>query len=157
MNATTKILFPVDFSTHGKQALEAAVSLARDRSAELVLLHVEEPPMAYGGGEFYYGLPEPSHETLQRMLNEVAVSDPEIPVTRHLVTGSPGAAIVRFAKEQGIDLIVMPTHGRTGLARLLMGSVAEEVVRKAPCPVLTISNAAARKTQGAADQECCHV
>lgn len=154
---TTKILFPVDFSTHGNQALETAVALARDHHGELVLLHVEEPPLAYGGGEFYYGLPEPNHDALVRMLNEVVVGDPELPVTRHVLTGSPGATIVRFAKENGVNYIVMPTHGRTGLTRLLMGSVAEEVVRKAPCPVLTIKDAAARKPQAPVAKEHCHV
>lgn len=154
---TTKILFPVDFSTHGKQALEAAISLARDHRGELVLLHVEEAPIAYGGGEFYYGLPEPNHEELVRMLNEVVVDAPEVPVSRHVLMGPPGATIVRFAAEQGIDYIVMPTHGRTGLGRLLMGSVAEEVVRKAMCPVLTIKDAAVRKPQAPAAKETCHV
>jgi nucleotide-binding universal stress UspA family protein len=154
---TTKILFPVDFSTHGKQALETAVSLARDQRGELVLLHVEEPPLAYGGGEFYYGLPEPNHDELVRMLNEVVIDAPGVPVQRHVLTGSPGATIVRFAREQGVDTIVMPTHGRTGLLRFLMGSVAEEVVRRAACPVLTVKDAAARKPQSPAAKEHCHV
>lgn len=154
---TNKILFPVDFSTHGIQALKMAVSLARDRHAELVLLHVEEPPLAYGGGEFYYGLPEPNHEMLQKMLSEVVIDDPAVPVARHVVTGSPGATIARFAKEHAVDYIVMPTHGRTGLTRLLMGSVAEEVVRKAPCPVLTVKDARAPKPKAPVTEEHCHV
>jgi nucleotide-binding universal stress UspA family protein len=91
------------------------------------------------------------------MLAEVAVDDPHVPVTRHLVIGSPAAAIVRFAKSQGVDYIVMPTHGRTGLARLLMGSVAEEVVRKAPCPVLTVKGNATPKAQTPVTKESCHV
>lgn len=157
MNAHTKVLFPVDFSRQGRQALATAVALTRDHHGELVLLHVEEPPLAYGGGEFYYGLPEPNHDALERMLAEVTIDDLEIPVTRHVVTGTPATTIVRFAKEQGVDYIVMPTHGRTGLSRLLMGSVAEEVVRKAPCPVLTIKDVAGRQAPAVAAKESCHV
>ena len=152
-----KVLLPVDFSTHGTQALKMAMSLARDNRGELVLLHVEEPPLAYGGGEFYYGLPEPNHEALEKMLSEVVIDDPEVPVTRHVLTGSPGTTIARFAKEQNVNYIVMPTHGRTGLTRLLMGSVAEEVVRKAPCPVLTVKDATAPNPQASVIEEHCHV
>lgn len=159
MNAQqkAKVLFPVDFSTHGKQSLKMAVSLAREHQAELMLLHVEEPPLAYGGGEFYYGLPEPNRPALEKMLAEVVVDDPSVTTTRHLLTGSPATTIVRFAKEQGVNFIVMPTHGRTGLTRLLMGSVAEEVVRKAPCPVLTVKDVPAGMPQAPVVKEHCHV
>ncbi len=158
MNANpTKVLFPVDFSSQSEQALKMAISLTRDHQGELLLLHVEESPLAYGGGEFYYGLPEPNHEELQNMLAEVVVDDPQVRVTRYLLLGSPATAIVEFAKSQGVDYIVMPTHGRTGLSRLLMGSVAEEVVRKAPCPVLTVRSRAAAKSPTPVKKESCHV
>ena len=152
-NTTTKVLLPVDFSTHGEQALQMAVSLTRDHQGELVLLHVEEQPLAYGGGDFYYGYPEPNREELKQMLAEVTV-DAQLPVTRYVIAGSPAAAIVQFAKDQAVDYIVMPTHGRTGLARLLMGSVAEEVVRRASCPVLTVKANAVPKP---VTKESCHV
>jgi nucleotide-binding universal stress UspA family protein len=139
---TGKILYPTDFSTTGRPALEMATSLARDRQAKLLIVHVEEPPMAYGGGEFYYGALEPDHVELERMLKEVVPADSAVPVEHRLIVGSPAESIVYLAEKENVDLIVMPTHGRTGLARLLMGSVAEEVVRKAKCPVLTVKNAA---------------
>jgi universal stress protein A len=142
MNAS-KILCPTDFSTIGQTALEMATSLARDRGATLVIMHVEEPPMAYGGGELYYGIEEPNREELKRMLSEVVPADPAVPYEHRLMIGSPATAIVEMAQRENVNLIVMPTHGRTGLMRLLMGSVAEEVVRKAKCPVLTVKPAAA--------------
>lgn len=154
---TTKILFPVDFSKGYEQALKLAVSLARDQQGELILLHVEEPPMAYGGGEFYYGLAEPNRDRLQQMLNEIVVDDLRVPVRRHVVVGSPGSGIVYYAADQGVDYIVMPTHGRTGLRRLLMGSVAEEVVRQATCPVITVKGTAAKETAAQPAKELCHV
>jgi nucleotide-binding universal stress UspA family protein len=141
MNAS-KILFPTDFSTLGQTALEMATSLARDRGAKLLIAHVEEPPMAYGGGEFYYGIDEPNREELKRMLSEVVPTDPNVGYEHRLLVGSPAGAIVYLAEKERVDMIVMPTHGRTGLLRLLMGSVAEEVVRKAKCPVLTVKSAA---------------
>lgn len=134
MNAKT-ILFPTDFSTLSDAALIHATSLARDSGAKLVILHVEEPPAAYGGGEMYYGLPEPNTEALAEMLEKI-VPD-AIPFEHRMVAGDPATEIVRVAEEEHADVIVMGTHGRTGLRRLLMGSVAEAVVRRAECPVMT--------------------
>jgi universal stress protein A len=133
-----KILFPTDFSHTGDAALALATSLARERGASLLIVHVEEPPAAYGAGEMYYGMPDPVTEDLRKMLKEVAPADASVPVEHRLLTGDPAHAIARLAKEEGVELIVMGTHGRTGLMRLLMGSVAEAVVRRAPCPVLTL-------------------
>ncbi len=132
-----KIIFPTDFSRCGDAALKMATSLAHDAGARLLIVHVEEPPVAYGGGEMYYGVPEPGSEDLKRMLEAVVPTDPTVPYEHRLITGDPATAIARLAEEEQADLIVMGTHGRTGLTRLLMGSVAEAVVRRAPCPVLT--------------------
>src|SRR6266568_4330526 len=129
MNAR-KILFPTDFSSLGQTALKMATSLARDRGAKLLIAHVEEPPMAYGGGELYYGIEEPDRKELQRMLAEVVPTDAAVGYEHRLIMGSPAGAILHLAEKESVELIVMPTHGRTGLSRLLMGSVAEEVVRK---------------------------
>lgn len=137
MNAR-KILYPTDFSTAGQTALEMATALARDRGATLVIMHVEEPPMAYGGGELYYGLAEPGREEIKQMLGDVVPTDPTVAYEHRLVIGSSASSIVEMAEREGAELIVMATHGRTGLFRVLMGSVAEEVVRKAKCPVLTV-------------------
>ena len=132
-----KILFPTDFSHTGDAALGMATVLARDSGATLLIVHVEEPPMAYGGGELYYGIPNPATEDLRKMLSEIKPADPEVPYEHRLITGDPATAVVELADEEAVDMIVMGTHGRTGLSRLLMGSVAEAVVRRAKCPVLT--------------------
>lgn len=143
--STSKILFPTDFSTTAQTALEMATSLAKERGATLLIAHVEEPPMAYGGGELYYGIEEPDREQLKKMLAEVVPTNPSVGYEHRLVVGSPATAIVYLAEKENVELIVMPTHGRTGVMRVLMGSVAEEVVRKAKCPVLTVKAAPAAK------------
>lgn len=132
-----KILFPTDFSHTGDAALALATALARDSGATILIVHVEEPPVAYGGGEMYYGMPEPALEEIKRMLHAITPSDPNVKYEHRLITGDPASAIVRLAEEENVDMIVMGTHGRTGLSRLLMGSVAESIVRRASCPVLT--------------------
>ena len=147
MNAS-KIIFPTDFSTIGQTALEMATSLARDRGAKLLIVHVEEPPMAYGGGELYYGIQEPDQDDLRRMLTAVVPTDPDVGYEHRLIIGNPATAIVHVAEQEHADMIVMSTHGRTGIGRLLMGSVAEEVVRKAKCPVLTVKAAAPAPSKG---------
>ena len=132
-----KILFPTDFSTHSDAGMKHATSLARDTGAKLIIVHVEEPPTAYGGGEMYYGIPEPDTDALQRMLEAVVPTSPEVPYEHRLIIGDPATEIVRLANDEHVDMIVMGTHGRTGLSRLLMGSVAEAVVRRSDCPVFT--------------------
>src|SRR5687768_6818033 len=135
-----KILFPTDFSTSSDVGLAAATSLARDTGAALVIVHVEEPPAAYGGGEMYYGIPDPDKTELLRMLHAVKPTDPAVPYEHRLVMGDPAASIVFLAEQEKADLIVLSTHGRSGFRRLLMGSVAEAVVRGAKCPVLTVKH-----------------
>jgi len=130
------ILFPTDFSHASDAALEHAEALAKQRHAKLVILHVEEPPLAYGGGELYYGLPEPSSERIMKMLEDVKPKDGSVAFSHKLTMGDPAAEVVRIAEEENAAMIVMGTHGRTGMSRLLMGSVAEAVVRRSPCPVL---------------------
>jgi len=132
-----KILFSTDFSTCSDAALHMATSLARDAGATLVIVHVEEPPMVYGYGAAYYGALDPGVEQQREMLERLVPDDPEVPTEHRLIQGAPADAIVRVADEESVDLIVMGTHGRTGITRVLMGSVAEDVVRHAHCPVLT--------------------
>ena len=133
-----KILFPTDFSHSGDIALQAATELAKSRNGRLLIVHVEEPPPVYGGGDWYYGIPSPQKEQLMEMLNQVVPNDPQVPCERYLLTGDPAEAILEFAERENVAMIVMGTHGRTGVLRFLMGSVAEAIVRKAPCPVLTM-------------------
>jgi len=136
MNAK-KILFPTDFSTSSDAGLRHATALARESGATLLVLHVEEPPLAYGGGEMYYGVPNPDHAAINRMLKAIVPTSPDVKYEHRLVVGEPASEIVRIAEQEGVDMIVMGTHGRTGLRRMLMGSVAEAVVRRATCPVFT--------------------
>jgi nucleotide-binding universal stress UspA family protein len=136
MNAK-KILFPTDFSTCSEGGLEQATALARDAGATLLIVHVEEPPAAYAGGEMYYGISEPDQTALLNMLHAVLPTDPTVPYEHLMLRGDPAGTIVEVAEHENCDLIVMGTHGRTGLRRLLMGSVAEAVVRRATCPVFT--------------------
>lgn len=132
-----KIMFPTDFSHTADAALALATSLARDTGAKLLIVHVEEPPLAYGSGEMYYGVPDPNSDELKQMLKEIVPTDSAVRYEHRLIAGNPADALSRLAKDANVDLIIMGTHGRTGLLRLLMGSVAEAVVRRAPCPVLT--------------------
>lgn len=132
-----RILFPTDFSHCGDAAMHLATALARDSGATIIVAHVEEPPTVYGTGEMYYGMLDPSPDDLKKMLHEVKPSDPEVPVEYRLITGDPSSAVVRLAEEEKADLIVLGTHGRTGLLHMLIGSTAESIVRHAKCPVLT--------------------
>jgi nucleotide-binding universal stress UspA family protein len=132
-----KVLHPTDFSEHSRHAFRLACALAHDYSAGLVLLHVHSPFVAYGDG-LVAAIPPDYTEELRAQLNKLDPHDPKVVVERRLIEGAPALEILRVARESDCDVIVMGTHGRTGLGRLLMGSVAEEVVRKADCPVLTV-------------------
>ncbi|MBM4059244.1 MAG: universal stress protein, partial [Planctomycetes bacterium] len=142
--AAKTILFPTDFSTASDAALVHAEAIAKQSGCSLLIVHVEEPPLAYGGGELYYGLPEPNSERIQKMLETVKPRAADVPFEHRLIMGDPAGEVVRIASEADCEMIVMGTHGRTGLTRLLMGSVAEQIVRRAPCPVLVFREAAER-------------
>jgi nucleotide-binding universal stress UspA family protein len=142
-------LFPTDFSTASDAALSHAETLAKQAGAKMLIVHVEEPPLAYGGGELYYGLPEPNSERIQKMLQDVKPSDPAVPFEHRLMMGDPAGEVVRIAEEESAEMIVMGTHGRTGLTRMLMGSVAEAIVRRSPCPVLTYREVDAKLAKAA--------
>src|SRR5208283_1077682 len=118
------ILHPTDFSERAGHAFDLACSLARDYGARLVLVHVKPPQMVYG--EMVPLPPEPSdvRQTLQERLSQLRPPDPNMKVERYLREGDPAAEILRLVQETQCDLIVLGTHGRTGLGRLLMGSVA---------------------------------
>ena len=132
-----KILFATDFSTCDDEALKMATSLARSRGAALLIVHVEEPPALYGEGMMYYGMPNPTADLQRMMLKKLVPSDPNVRYEHRLITGAPALAIIDLAEEEDVDLIVIGTHGRSGIDRVLMGSVAEMVLRRATCPVLT--------------------
>lgn len=150
--STRTILVPIDFSSASITVLPHAEALAKQSGARLVLVHVEEPPMAWGGGELSSGIPVPDAAGIAASLEEVKPADPSIPVTRRLAMGDPAGEICRIASEERAELIVLGTHGRTGVFRLLMGSVAEAVLRRAPCPVLVYRETAARPATAAASR-----
>jgi nucleotide-binding universal stress UspA family protein len=135
------VLHPTDFSEHSDYAFRLACSLARDYGARLIVLHaLERPVLAYTGVMTAPPPPPPSAEqrqAVQEQLHRIKPPDPALGVEHLLEEGDPATAILQVAQERRCELIVMGTHGRTGLGRLLMGSVAEQIVRKAPCPVLT--------------------
>jgi universal stress protein A len=131
------ILYPTDFSERSEQAFHLACSLARANGARLIVLHVIPPPV-FRGEVVARRQPDGYHEQMCDWLNRLQAPDPSVVIDRRLTDGDPYAEILRVAQENRCDLIVMGTHGRTGLRRLLMGSVAEKVVRQSPCPVLTV-------------------
>jgi nucleotide-binding universal stress UspA family protein len=131
------VLHPTDFSERAGYALTVASALARDYGARLVVLHVVQPVVTFGEA-----LPPDSDDLraeARELLDRLAVPGANILIDRRLADGDPAAVILHFARETPADLIVMGTHGRTGLGRLLMGSVAEQVARHASCPVLTLT------------------
>jgi nucleotide-binding universal stress UspA family protein len=137
MLAIKTVLHPTDFSGLSDHAFRLACSFARDHGARLIILHVIEPPMAVSAE----GVLLASHidwERIREQLLQVRPSDPNVRADHRLVEGDPVTEILRVAREVNCDLLVLGTHGRKGLGRLLMGSVAEQVLRRAPCPVVTV-------------------
>jgi nucleotide-binding universal stress UspA family protein len=139
-----RILLPTDFSAYSATATKYACELVTKFDAELHLLHTLEVHLA-STPTFGMGLALPRYVPESKAAAEKALAgvlDPQWAVGRKVVQavveGSPKVEIIRYARTQEIDVIVLTTHGRTGLAHVLMGSVAESVVRTAPCPVLTV-------------------
>jgi nucleotide-binding universal stress UspA family protein len=134
------ILHPTDFSASSEYAFRLARALARDQVARLIVLHVGPRPLtALGGTAAVPPQPEEyGRAELEMMLRKVEAPELEDRFERRLVFGDAVAEILRAAAGSRADLVVMGTHGRTGLGRLLIGSTAEQVLRRASCPVLTV-------------------
>jgi nucleotide-binding universal stress UspA family protein len=136
------LLHPTDFSPCSDLAFEVAASLARDYGARLVVAHIGRPPLQHLGGGPTPVPPlaiEWGREELERQLRQRTVPDlTHAPEYRLEFAENPGEAILCLAREIDCDLIVLGTHGRTGVGRLLLGSIAEHVLRRAECPVLTV-------------------
>jgi universal stress protein A len=160
MNINT-ILVPIDYSEHSTLALQWGASLAQKYDAELLLLHVlpkaaEEVPTTSSGpivgpylsseGMAHHGSSSPEVvlidyvEKAETALNDLAHSQlaAPVPAETRVAVGKPAEEILQVAGDEGVDLIVMGTHGRTGLRHILLGSVAETVVRTAQCPEFTV-------------------
>ena len=139
-----KILFATDYSPASTEALHLASSLAKDSGATLFICNVSELE-PYPVGEATLAAP-PWDAAALKELKAVVRTESDVRHEHHLLFGEPGSVeitkpaevILKFANESGVDMIVLGTHGRSGLGRLLMGSVAEHVVRQAQCPVTTV-------------------
>jgi nucleotide-binding universal stress UspA family protein len=151
MKPFSKILVPVDFSPHSREATLYAVDLARRYSAPITLVHAYQP-IVYALPESYVVYtPNQLANILTELQKQLAAAkvDAELAgatkVDTSVLQGDVASQIVQCAVDGGHDLIVMGTHGRTGPAHLLLGSIAEKVVRRAPCPVLTVHAASSEK------------
>jgi nucleotide-binding universal stress UspA family protein len=139
-----KILVPIDFSSHSEQATRLAVDMAKKFDAEITLLHVYNIPTYPLPEGFVLASPDTVVELMERINGAIkqargrALERGAEHVDTLLTEGSAAAEIVRVATDKHFDLVVMGTHGRNGFQHALMGSVAEKVVRKAHCPVLTV-------------------
>jgi len=149
MSAIKKILVPTDFSEASEESLRYACTLAGALDASLHIIHVSQNPYVAGGFLDLYVPPPDFFEDIERATSRnleallTAEERAKYAVTLVHRTGSSAYEILDYLREQGdIDLVVMATHGRGGAARLMMGSVADKIVRAAPCPVLTIRTAA---------------
>jgi len=140
-----RVLAPSDFSESSEEALRQACWLAERFGAELHVLHVLTEIVPTGPDplmmpvmppQFYQDDEDKAHRSLEGVIKPSWGKPPSIKTA--VRWGSAAEAIVDYAAEQAIDLIVISTHGRTGLSHILLGSVAERIVREAPCPVLTI-------------------
>ena len=145
-----RILVPIDFSAHSEKAIRYATTLANKFGARLSLLHVVEDPFVTGAWQaevFVPNIPELLNDLVKAAKAQLAERKKDLAahgfvIETAVVTGRPATAIVEQASTGRFDLIVMGTHGRTGLAHAFLGSVAERVVQKAPCPVLTVRGTA---------------
>ncbi|MBZ0201357.1 MAG: universal stress protein [Ignavibacteriaceae bacterium] len=139
-----KILIPIDFSDYSKNSLRFAVNFTKCFNAKLYLIYVVEPviyPPDFSMGQL--AIPSMDLEMDKRALEELKkLAEMDIPsgieVKTIVKTGKPFIEIIETAEEEDIDLIIISTHGHTGVEHILFGSTAEKVVRKAPCPVLTV-------------------
>jgi nucleotide-binding universal stress UspA family protein len=135
----SKILCPVDFE-HSLDALDFSITLAKQNDATLYVLNVAAIPM--GAAELSSSAdPEPFWEVTARTRLELLAEEKLVSVTNHelmIRSGDAAVGILQAAIDEGVDVIVMATHGRKGLSHFFVGSVAEQVVRESTCPVLTI-------------------
>lgn len=139
------IVCPVDLSKNSFQAIGVATSLATANGAEIIFLHVAMPDLPIDAA---YAMVEAdaSVRAADEELRKIKPTRDDVKFRHVLIRGEPAQEILRCAEDENADLIVMTTHGRTGFSRLLMGSVAEHVVRKARCPVLTFRSTPAKTT-----------
>ena len=144
MNSFKRILHPTDFSEPSQAACVQAVDLAKQCGAKLIILHAFADPMTV---EAMWAIPDPRPE-LQEAISQIAHDEAAISVERVLRVGPPAETIVACARNHHCDLIVMGTHGRSGWSHLLLGSIAQQVIRTAPCPVMIVRAGATTESAG---------
>ncbi|QDU11725.1 universal stress protein [Gimesia aquarii] len=133
-----KILVPVDFSESSLQAVTKAIQISED-PANVTVVHVMVPLDMVSPGVLFGGLTDEKRtEHVEKHAKEEFAKHQIAGVAFQTLVGDPGIKLADFAKENGIELIVIPSHGYTGIARLALGSVAERVLRHAPCPTLVL-------------------
>ncbi len=138
------ILFPTDFSQGARAAMDHAISLAKDYNAKLILLYVIQDisiaewyiPSTLSVTDLVEDMQRSAKNEMEKWGTEVSAKVKD--VDKMVVRGVPFVEIIKTAKDKNADLIVIGTHGRTGIDHMLFGSTAEKVVRKSPCPVLTV-------------------
>ena len=137
-----KVLLATDFSPQSEVARRHAIAFARYHEGSILLVHAQPTPESSAGeGMLHAGVGTSDPRIVQDRLDAIALEiqqEEGISVEARFVDGDPATEIVRIAREEEVALIAMGTHGRTGVRRVLMGSVAEQVLRRAPCPVLTV-------------------
>jgi universal stress protein A len=143
-----RILFPTDFSDDNRGALKLASTLAAELRARLYIVHVHDirnssRAMGEAGYMMASALHEERREAWER-LAKIVPTGPTVIYEHELLTGTPVVELLQFAQSMQIDLIVMSSHGRTGLRRLLVGSIAEGIMRRANCPVMVVKQSAKR-------------
>ncbi|QVL32425.1 universal stress protein [Telmatocola sphagniphila] len=121
-----RILYATDFSSYSNQAYFHAVAIAERTGAELVICHVYQPKQ--GRDSEYW----------REQLEQIRPNNAAIPIQHVLLEGDPADEIVRYATEANMNMLVIGTHGRSGVDRLMMGSVAERILRDSPCSVLVV-------------------
>jgi nucleotide-binding universal stress UspA family protein len=138
------ILYATDFSHGARAAMDHVVSLSKDYNAKLILLHVIQDitiaewyiPSELSVAEMVADIEKNAWQEMEKWLAEFSLKIKD--VEKIVVRGVPFVEIIKTAREKNADLIIIGTHGRTGIDHMLFGSTAEKVVRKAPCPVLTV-------------------
>ena len=145
-----RILHPTDFSEPSIAALHFAAALAADHQSELIVLHVLLSPISWTKDMSTEFMAQESYRSVRERLNSLPLGRDDVTARRILVMGTPATRIVSYALEHVCDLIVMGTHGQSGFRSFLIGSVALEVLKKSPCPVLIT------KAPVPAAEEACH-
>lgn len=144
MASFNKVLVPIDYSTHSEEAVRTAVDVAKRYSASITLVNVYEPIDRMVPEAYWVITPEQERRVLAAFEERLGKAEKQMrdlgasSVATQLLQGEPAVRIVDYARDNVFDLIVMGTHGRTGLKHLLLGSVAERVLRTASCAVLVV-------------------